>query len=123
MKPQKTNKAFTIAEIIIVLGIIGIIAQMTIPDLVQSTQERQLVIGLLKFNTNLQQAIQLWKNDIGCNSDAATCIAYENISDNDALAFEKTFGKFMKISDTAEPTNTKDWLPDNTAIIMDISLQ
>ncbi len=83
---------FTLAEVLITLGIIGVVAAMVIPTLIQSAQERQWVSGLLKFNTNLQQAIQLWKNDIGCNSDTRTCITYENIADNDTSAFEKTFG-------------------------------
>ncbi len=36
------KKGFTLAEVLITLGIIGIIAAMTIPTLLQNTDEAQL---------------------------------------------------------------------------------
>jgi len=38
--------AFTLAEVLIVLGVIGIVAQMIIPNLVQSTQKQVYVTSL-----------------------------------------------------------------------------
>lgn len=49
------GKAFTLAEVLIVIGIIGIVAQMTIPTLVQNYQKTQYVSGLKKAYTSLQQ--------------------------------------------------------------------
>src|SRR5574344_1675094 len=41
--------AFTLAEILIVLGIIGIIAEMTIPTLMENVQKQEYVTALKKF--------------------------------------------------------------------------
>jgi len=106
--------AFTLAEVLIVLGIIGIVAEMTIPTLVSSTQEKVEVTGIQKFSATLQQAVMMWKASVDCNEDAAACISYQSLADNDTSAFEKTFGQFMKITDKVVGANTVDWLPDDT---------
>lgn len=108
--------AFTLAEIIIVLGIVGIIAELTIPGLVQSSQEAQLVAGLLKFHSTLQQSIEQWKNDSQCYSDSYSCLLAQG-ADNDTYAeytsfFENTIAKNMKIIKkryVGDPA--ADWLP------------
>jgi len=48
--------AFTLAEVLIVLGIIGIVAEMTIPTLVQSTQQQVAVTSVKKAYSVLSQA-------------------------------------------------------------------
>lgn len=107
--------AFTLAEVLIVVGIIGIVAEMTIPTLVQDMQERQIVTGLMKFNSTLQSAITMWKTEVGCNSDFGTCLAYEGYIDNDPNAFLETIGKYFKITDKAIGSiNSKNWLPPET---------
>jgi len=105
--------AFTLAEVLITLGIIGVVAAMTIPTLVNSYQEKQYVTGLQKFNSALQQAVLLWKNDIDCTDDAYTCLTAQNLSDNTIANFDQ-IAKFMRISQsTSADPNTVDWLPDN----------
>ena len=114
MKSKKIS-AFTLAEVVIVVGIIGIIAEMTIPTLVQDMQERQIVTGLMKFNSTLQSAITMWKTEVGCNSDFGTCLSFEGYADNDPNAFLETIGKYFKITDKAIGyTNSKNWLPPET---------
>ena len=45
------KKGFTLAEILITLGVIGIVAAMTIPGLITKYQQKQTVIQLKKvFN-------------------------------------------------------------------------
>lgn len=61
--------AFTIAEVLIVMGIIGIIAQMTIPTLIQNVQEQETVVSLKKSYSNLSQAFISATNDNGIPSD------------------------------------------------------
>ena len=48
--------AFTLAEILIVLGIIGIIAQITIPNLISNFEEQSTITRLKKFYSTLEQA-------------------------------------------------------------------
>ena len=43
-----TKKAFTMAEVLITLGIIGIVAAMTLPSLVGNYQKKQTAMQLKK---------------------------------------------------------------------------
>lgn len=50
------KSAFTLAEVLITLGIIGVVAALTIPSLVQKYQEKQAVTALKKVYSTLQSA-------------------------------------------------------------------
>ncbi len=52
-------KGFTLAEILITLGIIGVIAAMTIPTLISNYQKKQLKSQLMKTYSVLKQAIDM----------------------------------------------------------------
>src|SRR5574344_693563 len=49
MEKSKKSLAFTLAEVLIVLGIIGIVAALTIPTLMANVQKQQYVTALKKF--------------------------------------------------------------------------
>ena len=57
--------AFTLAEVLITLGIIGIVAAMTIPTLVTNYQKKQTVTKLQKAISVLNQAYKLSYDDVG----------------------------------------------------------
>lgn len=57
--------AFTLAEVLITLGIIGIIASMTIPTLMNSTQDKEFKTKLLKEYSTLSQVQELIAVDNG----------------------------------------------------------
>ena len=57
--------AFTLAEVLITLGIIGIVAAMTLPALMANGRKQETVARLKKFNSMMLQAILLSKNDNG----------------------------------------------------------
>jgi len=108
------HSAFTLAEVLITLGIIGVVAALTIPTLVNAYQEREMVTGLLKFNSTLQQAVQLWKNDLDCTEEIATCYAGQSPPDDNCANFDQ-LGKFLKISTQSDDSNTDhNWLPAGT---------
>lgn len=52
-----TSLGFTLSEVLIVVGIIGIIAEMTIPTLVQNVDDTATVVALKKEMSVLQQAM------------------------------------------------------------------
>ena len=64
--PQKTNcsffklskKAFTLAEVLVTLTIIGVVASMTIPTLHQRNTEQATVNKVKKFYTTMAQSFQ-----------------------------------------------------------------
>lgn len=49
--------AFTLAEVLITLGIIGVVSAMTLPSLVNRTRQKELQTSFQKQYTLLQQAI------------------------------------------------------------------
>lgn len=59
LKNINTSKGFTLAEVLITLGIIGVVAAMTIPNLVKDYQKSQTVSQLKKIYTTLAQATKL----------------------------------------------------------------
>ena len=57
--------AFTLAEVLITLGIIGVVAAMTMPTLINSTQKQELVAQYKKTYSVLSQAYMMLLNDNG----------------------------------------------------------
>lgn len=53
-------KAFTLAEVLITLGIIGVIAAMTLPSLLNNSRKKELETGLKKNYTVIQQALMMY---------------------------------------------------------------
>lgn len=63
---KKNNLAFTLAEVLITIGIIGIVAQMTIPGLVSDYKKKLTAIQLKKLYSTVNQALNL---SIAANGD------------------------------------------------------
>ena len=63
--PLKSKAAFTLAEVLITLGIIGVVASLTMPTMQQSYQKRVAVVRLQKFYSIMSQAVTKWENDNG----------------------------------------------------------
>lgn len=59
------GKAFTLAEVLITLGIIGIVAAMTLPTLITNYKKKQTVAQLQKVYSVLSQALQRSEVDNG----------------------------------------------------------
>lgn len=59
------KKAFTLAEVLITLGIIGVVAAMTLPQLTTNYQKHETVAKLKKNYTIVQQALKLSEIDNG----------------------------------------------------------
>ena len=56
--PRQRFQGFTLAEVLITLGIIGVVAAMTIPTLVQNYNERVWRTGTEVFNRKLEEALK-----------------------------------------------------------------
>lgn len=59
------SKAFTLAEILITLGIIGVVAALTLPVLIEEHQKKETVAKLKALNSIMGQAFQLSKTENG----------------------------------------------------------
>ena len=63
MLPSRPAEGFTLAEVLITLGIIGVVAAITIPGLIQKNQANKLKSQYLKAYSEIAQSIKLMKND------------------------------------------------------------
>lgn len=61
MKNTQQKTGFTLAEVLITLGIIGVVAAMTLPTLIAKNQERVLVTRAKKSYTSILNAFNLYK--------------------------------------------------------------
>lgn len=61
----KGLKGFTLAEVLITLGIIGVVAAMTMPTLINNTKHKELESALKKAYSTAQQALLLMSEDEG----------------------------------------------------------
>ncbi len=51
--------AFTLAEVLVTLGIIGVVAAITMPTLVANNREKQLITALKKNNALIEQSLYM----------------------------------------------------------------
>lgn len=59
------RKGFTLAEVLITLGIIGIIAAMTLPSVIASYKKQEAGARLKKFNSTMAQVLILSQEENG----------------------------------------------------------
>ena len=74
------RKAFTLAEVLITLVIIGVIGALTVPALIQNTQKQEYVSALKKAYSTLSQAAQMIAAEEGapkCDDGGWACSAQE----------------------------------------------
>lgn len=85
-------RAFTLAEVLITLGIIGVVAAITIPTLITNHQKRQTVVKLQRAISVMNQAYRLAYDDVGEVSAAEA-----KSMTNDAY-FNKFWAPYLKTS-------------------------
>jgi len=59
------KKAFTLAEVLITLGIIGVVAALTLPSLIANQKKQALRAGLKKNYSVISQALEKMQQDLG----------------------------------------------------------
>ncbi len=62
---QAVRLGFTLAEVLITLGIIGVVAALTLPALIQNYQKKATATSVKKAYSELNQVIQMAKADYG----------------------------------------------------------
>ena len=100
--------AFTLAEVLITLGIIGVVAAITIPSLVTNYQKHVVETKLAKFNSTMNQAMRLSMVDNGdpdgwlernhnySYPETVEFIDIKEDNDNDEISEQRKIGYFIK---------------------------
>lgn len=70
---KKYIYAFTLAEVLITLAVIGVVASLTIPTLYNKYLEHQAVAAVKETYSLVAQAIKQWENENGCPGEAYKC--------------------------------------------------
>lgn len=94
---MKQNKkfAFTLAEVLITLGIIGVVAAMTMPSLIANYQEKHRVSQLKKVYSALSQAFVSAVQENGTPDEWGMGDMYD---ENSHLIMANNFKKHLKLS-------------------------
>ena len=92
---KNKNRAFTLAEVLITLGIIGIIAAMTLPSIIASYRRKVVVLRLKRTYSVLSQAFERSKADFG-DPSGWELSGYNESIDNYRIITEK-FVKFYLV--------------------------
>lgn len=95
-----SKKGFTLAEVLITLGIIGIVASLTLPALIQNNKNKEVEAKLKKIYSAMNQAILLSEKDNGAKEYWQYCnfgedSNMENTSDR-RQHFEKYILPYIK---------------------------
>ncbi len=91
------KKGFTIAEVLITLGIIGIVTVITLPTLIAKHRKNLIETRLKNFYTTINQAIKMAEADYGDKKDWFSPLPEECESDKDSQNCLQTFyDKYLK---------------------------
>lgn len=96
--------AFTVAEVLIVIGIIGMVANMTIPSLLKSTQDQATVTKVQKTYATLENAYRLAISENGPPNYWASA-GYSQQSADDWYAVLSPHLNIMKSCGTTDDVN------------------
>ena len=105
---NKRRFAFTLAEVLVTLGIIGVVAVLTVPNIISSYQKKVYVAQLQKGYSQLQQVFDLAMADDEVEYLADTEL-FQSINgdhmnhDDDQSAFSSKLGEYMKIQKVCQP--------------------
>jgi len=98
------KKGFTLAEVLITMSIIGIVAALTMPTLTANTRKKETTARLKKFYSMMQQALIKAELDNGMMQDWR--IGTENSYANSKAFFDKYIGPYFKYTNVKQDPDT-----------------
>lgn len=109
------KNGFTLAEVLITLGIIGVVAAMTLPTLIQNHQKQVYVNGLKKALSISQNMVKQMQADEGVSDFGSTrlfsdgvCVLFDSESGScedsygNPSVFEDIIPKYLKVVKTCK---------------------
>ncbi len=101
--------AFTLAEVLITLGIIGVVAAITLPTLIQNYQKQVWVNQLKKTYTTLNEGLKQMLVQENC-TEVKSCLLFDYHGDNNgeyhySSSFYELFPKVFNLVDYSTENN------------------
>lgn len=93
MRKNRFFRAFTLAEVLITLTVIGVVAALTVPVLMAEYQKHQYVVGVKKFYTNFSQVLETMMADGNCTGDFS-CLGI--FSPTPSISVYDAFAPYLK---------------------------
>ena len=90
------HKGFTLAEVLVTLGIIGVVAAMPMPSLIANHNEKQTVVQLKKVYATLSNAYVSVLNEYGAPADWGLPSRDNNESHDMFMAKFDNYLKYIK---------------------------
>lgn len=107
IKNKKFSQAFTLAEVLITLGIIGAVAAVTIPTLITGVSEQVRMHSAKAFTKKITDAIELM-------NQLETLAPYDTTDD-----FVKELNKYLSITKVCDSSHITDCWPTDTVHLYD----
>ena len=107
LQPSK-KIAFTLAEVLITIGVIGVVAAVTLPTVIQNHQKKQTVVQLKKAYSELLQAFTMAQKDFGAYEDWYLGPFEDNVVST-KFFFDKVLSPNLKIVKSCFPSSSECW--------------
>ncbi len=107
--PNNKLSAFTLAEVLITLGIIGIVAALTIPTLINNYQKQSYATALKKGYLQYQGFLKQYMADEGTTNLNDTDLYDQPLAETDAnrqKQVEQIIRKYFKVAKFCKPLDT-----------------
>ena len=105
--------AFTLAEVLITLGIIGVVAAMTMPVIITNYQKSQTVNRLKKAYSEINQAIRMAENEYG-PIDSWYISGFSTIKEKSNYFANNYLFPNLKILKSCSPSTNECWADSYT---------
>lgn len=110
MPPPRRNerlvKAFTLAEVLVTLGIIGVVSAMTLPTLVKNHQRQVYVTQLHKFYNDIANATEMYISDNNAVNLAETPLR------NNSVKLKEFYSRYFKVVKDCEGSYIPCFAPE-----------
>src|SRR5574344_1469040 len=109
---MKKSIAFTLAEVLIVLGIIGVVAALTIPTLINNYEKQATVTRLKKVYAELTESLRLAEVEHG--EHTSWVFEGDNLQEVTEDFMDNYLLKNIKTIKKCYPTSTECWTPPSS---------
>ena len=117
--------AFTLAETLITLGIIGIVAAIVIPNLIYKYNEYVTVNKVKTFYSKFSNAVHMFQTEQACEEDIRDCFPARTSETYNSSEYFAGIAKYLNVIDSIKPGEriTQKWVPEKSYSIKGEALQ